>query len=263
MTSLRNAPLLVGDLPRAPALDRAVLGHAQPGFSLNFKQKLGHLYEDAMGHLLAQSDVGALLASNLQVMNDEGRTLGELDFVLCDGSSGRAYHLELAVKFYLAHRGADGWLFPGPDPRDNWQRKLERMQTHQLRLAEDPYCKRILKDRFDTTEISVRQLIYGRLFHHMEAAEHPLPEAMRADGLRGRWLYRKEWSRWMASASEIRIIPKALWPVELSQELVQHLPLVEDTELHRQAAERCTLFVADDCLKPIFLVPDAWPDGAS
>lgn len=259
MASLRDAPLLVGDLPGAPVLDRALLGEAQSDYALNFNQKLGHLYEDALQHLLEQSDSIALLSSNLQVADDSGRTLGEMDFILRDRLEGGDYHLELAVKFYLAHRGSDGWGYPGPDPRDNWQRKLERMQTHQLHFAEEPNAKRMLEERFGITQIAVRQLIYGRLFHHIEADEHPLPESMSVDGLRGRWLYLKEWSQWMASTAELRVIPKALWPVMLRSSLVQSLPLIDANELCQQAAKRCTLFVADDSLEPIFLVPDSWP----
>lgn len=261
MESLREAPLLVGDLQGALALDRSLLGEAQSGYDLNFNQKLGHLYEDALEHLLEQSDALSLLSSNLQVVNDEGRTLGEMDFVLRDHLGNCNCHLELAVKFYLAYRGPNGWRYPGPDARDNWQRKLDRMQTHQLRLAEDPNAKRLLEERFAITKIAVRQLIYGRIFYPMGAEEHPLPEGMSANGLRGRWLYCAEWSRWMTSASELRVIPKPLWPVELTSELVKTLPTIGESELLKLGAERCTIFVADDSLNPIFLVPDSWPNG--
>ena len=260
MTSLREAPLLVGDLAKAPALDRALLGDAPTSGSLNFGQKLGHLYEDALENLLEQSETLSLLASHLQVVDDSGRTLGEMDFLLRDRSSGEAYHLELAVKFYLAYPKAAVWDYPGPDPRDNWQRKLERLQTHQLRLSEDPYARRVLVERFAIKELAVRQLIYGRLFGPMGAQECPWPEGMRADGLRGRWLYCSEWSHWMTGASELRVIPKPLWPVVLRFELVDCLPPVDSTELRKLGAERCTMFVADDSLEPIFLVPDSWPE---
>lgn len=261
MESLKEAPLLVGNLPSAPALDRSLLGEARSDYALSFNQKLGHLYEDALEHLLDQSDALSLVSSNLQVVNYEGRTLGEMDFLLRNKSAGSDYHLELAVKFYLVHRGSEGWSYPGPDARDNWQRKLARMQTHQLRLSDDPDAKRLLATRFGITQVVVRQLIYGRLFVQMGEDDYPLPEGMSADGLRGRWLYRAEWSRWMASATELRVIPKPLWPVDLTSELVQTLPVTEAAELLKLSSERCTMFVADDSLGPIFLVPDSWPNG--
>lgn len=259
MESLREAPSLVGDLAGVPTLDRGLLGEAQSDYALNFNQKLGYLYEDALEHLLEQSDSLSMLSSNLQVVNKVGRTIGEMDFLLHDESAGCDYHLELAVKFYLAHRGSDGWCYPGPDARDNWQRKLERMQTHQLCLSEDPDAKRLLKSRFGVTQVEVRQLIYGRLFYPIGDDESPQPEGMFVDCLRGRWLYCAEWSRWMTSAFDLRVIPKTLWPVVLTSELVQTLPVVEATGLLELAAERCTLFVRNDSLEPMFLVPDLWP----
>ena len=84
MESLVSAPLLVGDLPEAPVLDRRLLGHPKLRHRLNFQQKLGHLYEDALQHLIEQSSALSLLAAHLQVIDHEGITLGEMDFLLAD-----------------------------------------------------------------------------------------------------------------------------------------------------------------------------------
>lgn len=258
MDSLLRAPLLAGDLPKALRMDRSLLGSPYSGFSLNYKQKLGHLYEDALQHLLEQSDALTLLASHLQVIDNEGITRGEMDFVLHHTDHQIYYQLELAVKFYLARRTQEGWRYPGPDPRDNWQRKLERMRSHQLRLAESPDASILLRERFGVTRLSVRQLIYGRLFFPIEETELVLPEAMQSDGLRGRWLSFEQWPEFMGSATELRVIPKPLWPALLSTELVQRLAVVNQAELFDMTTERCTMFVADDSIKPFFLVPDLW-----
>lgn len=135
------------------------------------------------------------------------------------------------------------------------------MQTHQLRLSENSHARRLLENRLGISQIAVRQLIYGRLFEPLLAGECPLPEGMSAQGLRGRWLYCSQWSEWMDPESEFRIIPKPLWPVVLTSELVQSLPRVDTAELLQLGAMRCTLVVAGDSLEPIFLVPDAWPDA--
>jgi len=135
------------------------------------------------------------------------------------------------------------------------------MRTHQLVLSRDPHAQNILRDRFGLTQVEVKQLIYGRLFYPMGVDDVPLARGMATDGLRGRWLYRSEWERWMSNASRLRIVPKPLWPVVLTSELAQTLPVVEAVELLDHAAERCTLFAADDSLEPIFLVPDTWPNS--
>jgi len=259
MHSLREAPLLVGDLPEAAVMNRSLLGLPEPHVSLNFEQKLGHLYEDALLHLLRRSEACQLRASHLQVINADGITLGEMDYLIRDCAEQYDFQLEIAVKFYLAYQINGSWSYPGPDPRDNWQRKLTRMRTHQLTLGQRPETRKLLSDRFGVDGLQVRQLIYGRLFVPMEVADCPMPQSMVPDGLRGRWLYCREWSRWMRPDVELRVIPKALWPVLLTDSLLQSLPLVNEAELIRLASDRCVLFAVGDYLMPTFLVPDGWP----
>ncbi len=261
MESLARAPLLVGDLPEASVLDRGLLGQSKSGYKLNFQQKLGHLYEDALQHLIEQSTELSLMAAHLQVIDDTGITRGEMDFLVHDERTQCDFQLELAVKFYLTRRTEEGWCYPGPDPRDNWQRKLARMRTHQLRLAESPDGSALLRERFGITRLAVRQLIYGRLFIPIEEKAVVLPDAMQPDGLRGRWLRLDQWPEFMGSATQLRVIPKPLWPALLTRELVQCLATVNQTELFEMATERCTMFVADESLEPIFLVPDLWGQG--
>lgn len=260
MDSLAEAPLLVGDLPEASVLDRSLLGVPAVEHQLNFQQKLGHLYEDALQHLIEQSPKLSLLASHLQVIDAAGITRGEMDFLVRDESAGCDFQLELAVKFYLAHRTEEGWSYPGPDPRDNWLRKLERMRTHQLQLARLPTASVLLEERFGITQLAVRQLIYGRLFLPIDVTEDILPKAMQPDGLRGRWLSRAQWSEFLGVPQDLRVIPKPLWPALLNDELVERLPVVSQVELFEMTIERCTMFVTSDLTEPFFLVPDSWLD---
>ncbi|MFQ3240660.1 MAG: hypothetical protein ACI9A1_000286 [Lentimonas sp.] len=259
LDSLQAAPLLVGDLAEAAVLDRAFLGGCvAEGVELNFKQKLGHLYEDALECLLEASERLDLLASHVQVVNEAGITLGELDFVLYDRLQQKHVHLELAVKFYLATQTSEGWIYPGPDPRDNWQRKLDRMRSHQLLLSQRPEARRLLKDRLNIDVVEVRQLIYGRLFSPLISAGSPLPDAIAPDAQRGRWLYVREWQSWFSEVSEVCLVPKSLWPVVLTSDLKSELRRVGAVELLSLAEERCTMFVLPDSVEPFFLVPNDW-----
>lgn len=86
---------------------------------ISFEQKLGHVYEDALGELLEISSQLQLLGKSLQIFNDKRLTLGELDYLIKYGD--RVIHLELAVKFYMVYYDdKDVACFPGPDPTDNW-----------------------------------------------------------------------------------------------------------------------------------------------
>ena len=261
LESLRSAPLLIGDLPEAAVLDRSRFGplHASAlEEPLRFDQKLGHLYEQALSRLLESSADFELLASHLQVFAESGRTLGELDFLLHDLVQDQYLHLELAVKFYLAVKGRDGWQFPGPDPRDNWQRKLERLRRHQLQLSRLPETRQLLRQRFGIEAIETRQLIYGCLFLPMGRAEFPQLDFMSATARLGRWLYLSEWPQYFPKCTEVRIIPKAFWPVELSPQAKGQLEVVSAAHLHQLATERCTLFCLPDSTEPYFLVPPSW-----
>ena len=187
--SLREGPLLVGDLSGAPCFKRRALQESIPREALSFDQKFGHTYEDALAALIAKAPSIKLIARNLQVFDDTGRTLGELDFVLCDSVSEKLIHLELAVKFYLGILNSGVWHFPGPDPHDNWQRKLERMQDHQFKLAKTSEACSLLRGKFGIDAVEARQLIYGRLFDPIGTQERPQLSEMAPGAHRGRWLY--------------------------------------------------------------------------
>lgn len=259
LASLRNAPLLVGDLPEAASLDRSLLGSAEQDVVLNENQKLGHLYEDALCLMLQASDRLELLGDHVQVFDVGGITLGEMDTILKDRVSACFLQLELAVKFYLGVRTADGWEFPGPDPKDNWPRKLQRLRVRHFALAERPEAKALLRERWGIDRIEVRQLIYGCLFYPMNSDICPLPEGVRADCRKGRWLYEKDWGRFFGDVMQVHLVPKYLWPVELTSELRGTLPRVSVLELRASAKQRCVMFALPDSAEPYFLVPDRWP----
>lgn len=259
LASLRDAPLLVGNLPEATSLDRALLGEPNARDCLNENQKLGHLYEDALRLLLNASDRLELLADHVQVFDSDQITLGEMDYILRDVRTQQLIQLELSVKFYLGVPTVEGWEFPGPDPHDNWQRKLQRMRTHQLSLSRRPEAQALLRERWGSDTVDVRQLIYGCLFYPMGAADCPLPESVRADCRKGRWLYEKDWERFFGSIDEVCIISKPLWPVTMTAALREALPLQSVAELRAASTERCVMFVLPDSEEPYFMVPNHWP----
>lgn len=258
LESLRSAPLLIGDLPEAPVFDRQCLGKCPSSESLSFDQKLGHLYEQALCRLLEASDCLDLLASHLQVFSEGGRTLGELDFLLHDRARDRHIQLELAVKFYLAVPDVAGWQFPGPDPRDNWSRKLARLRQHQLQLSQLLETRALLSQRFGVESVEPQQLIYGCLFlplaHTKAASFAQISPSARI----GRWLSLHEWPQYLAAVSEVLLIPKPLWPVELTPQAKSQFQRIATADLHRLASERCTMFCLADSSTPYFLVPETW-----
>lgn len=258
LKSFKQAPLLLGDVPEARVFDRSLLDGPTDSGDIDFKQKLGHLYEDGLEVLLKGSIGIRHLVSHLQLMDGCGRTLGEFDFLVVDESRRQAIHLELAVKFYLAIQIEGKWQFPGPDARDNLQRKVDRMRSHQLVLSQRPEAQALLLERFEIDKIEVRHLVYGCLFYPMTCQAHMLPEAVNPDCRKGRWLYVSEWSQHFDLDERLSVIPKPLWPVEINQMQRDEMEVVSVAALIALARERCTMFVTDGSCEPIFLAPDDW-----
>lgn len=256
--SLKDTNLLVGELPEAEIFERALFGTVDPNAILNFDQKLGHLYEDALEVLIQNSPLLELIASHVQIFDESKQTIGELDFIVFDKKNERHIHLELAVKFYLGIETSNGWKFPGPDQRDNWQRKLERLKNHQLILTHRSEAKAVLKYNFGIESIVPQQLIYGRLFSPVGAVDMLNPEGVSNISRRGRWLFMDQWNDHFNGVDEVLCIPKHLWPVEVNEATQSLFKAVSVTELKEMGKERCVMFCISGGIDPWFLVPNEW-----
>lgn len=250
--SLLVSPLLVGDLPGAARFGRDGLIAPAVSARLNFNQKLGHLYEDALASVLASSPGIELVQQNMQIQENIHSTLGELDFLIRD-SGGTLTHLELATKFYLAVNTERGVAFPGPDTRDNYDRKIERLLSHQLTLTERH--KAHLPPAYHGADILVKQLIYGCLFDHISAAMRSFPEFSNPQCRRGKWLHHEELAVHFSNNSQFYLIPKHLWPVPI--ELLEKIPL--DEWQPNLFVDRCVMLRINGHACPYFVAPDDYP----
>lgn len=260
--SLLTAPLLCRQVEGILTFDRARLTTNTwrgAGTTLNFQQKLGHLYEDCLQQLLEAAPKIELLASHLQIFDNDRRTLGELDYLLRDLGSGTHIHLELAVKFYLAVEGENGWLYPGPDPHDDWTRKYNRLATHQLTLCQRDEARALLNLRFQIESVQAQHLIYGVMFRPLDAPDAPLPDTIHPKCRTGSWLHCKDWSQYFSDLERVALIPKAIWPVNFTRADHPLLQRISAEALQAQARERAVLFQNPRDLRPCFLVPDTWP----
>ncbi len=254
LESLVNAPLLVGDLPEATTFPHHELSVPTKFPQLNFEQKLGHLYEDALAILLEASADYQLLARNLQIRTDVNTTVGELDFLLRDLGNGELVHLELATKFYLAVETAAGLTLPGPDPRDNYFKKLNHLRDHQLTLTKK--YRSSLPEDFRHEPITCQQLIYGCLFDPIRAPALAAPNFVSPDCRRGRWLTIDDCGEHFPPDTQFQIIPKPLWPVPL--EFITDIPLASWNP--QTVVDRCLMLRVDDEPSPYFISPLGYPN---
>ena len=263
---LCSSPLLVDHLPEAVCFDRGKFiqgGKVSASTDLdnlpelNFSQKLGHLYEDALGYLLKQSPELELLGQSIQVFDDNKITLGELDYILKDLTNDQFLHLELAVKFYLINYNGNEPTYPGPDPRDNWLNKLARMRDHQLQLANSKYGRRHLLENYGIEKIVTQHLVCGKLFDHYKADQKPNPPSMRADCQRGVWKYLHEWKD-DSDASKVKVIPKCLWPVSSIENVLEKLDVLSREGFIVEVKQRCTMIWDEEIQATQFIAPDTW-----
>ncbi len=157
--------------------------------------RVGRYFEDLV-HFYLKSVCGfAIVERGLQIQED-GRTVGELDFLYRD-NDGVLCHCETAVKFFLHTPDSNdsGSHFIGPNSADNFERKTRRLLDHQLPLS---------KSRFP--EVARREaFVKGRiLFHPLAAAPTSLPELLSKDHLKGSWIRESELDLLAAADAEVR-----------------------------------------------------------
>ncbi len=226
--------------------------------------RVGYYFESLIGYWLEHIRKVEMLANGLQIQ-DEERTLGELDFVFRD-EGGSVIHWETAVKFYLYSPGeaALGSHFIGPNAGDTFERKTRRIFEHQLPLSQ----------QHNDSEITIRQaFVKGRIFYPPDRSRSPeLPPRLSEDHLRGTWIRAADVA-WLASgeADFARILMKPYWlarerrggeladvgtVAEVQETLNEHFSTRSEPVL------LCLLRQEEDEFletERVFVVGDAWP----
>ena len=121
-------------------------------------RRLGIYFENLWTFAFTHHPDYELLARNFPI-RDQGRTLGELDFVVRYKPDNLVEHWEVALKYYL--QVDDYWV--GPGLKDRLDIKLDRMRDHQLPIAQNAVAKRALADA-DIALDRQWALMPGRLF---------------------------------------------------------------------------------------------------
>jgi hypothetical protein len=152
-------------------------------------RRLGRYFELLLGYFLAHLPDTTILATNLQVQNEQ-RTLGEYDLVFRDSQAGNC-HWEAAIKFYLQLSPVPTQdSFVGPGGRDRLDLKLRRVFNQQLALSHTAPGKRALPAGVVLDK--VQAYIKGYLFYPAQGTiGRPAPPdipGVSAAHLRGWWV---------------------------------------------------------------------------
>lgn len=236
------------------------------------QSRLG-LYFERLWHFFLQEDPSVeLLAHNLPV-REGSKTLGEFDCLYFCRERQRHYHLELAVKYFLAHSatGSDPlsrhwhvWL--GPNSRDRLDLKVEHMMQRQIRLSEKTAARTEL-EKLGITDLAYEVEIKGWLFSNPSQPQ-AAPRGHNAERPIEHWLRHNELAGHLKSAAyeRLAILPRLQWlaPTLLSD--VEGLPCLELQQLlddHFEQSVRPTLIAAfgdsDEELCRFFVAGQKWP----
>lgn len=152
------------------------------------QKRLGFYFE-RLYRVLLQDILGwDILLQNRQIQSN-GRTIGELDFVVHNGSEDRIEHHEIAIKFYLGvNQPAGPTLWYGPNAKDRLDLKTAGMLHKQSQRTRLPEARTLLANAGITGVVTPRIFMPGYLFYP-EAKDVTLPEYVPRNHLHGKWRY--------------------------------------------------------------------------
>lgn len=210
-------------------------------------QRLGITFEHWVSALVSASKGLELVEQNLPIRRGQ-ETLGELDMLVRDKDTGKLWHWELALKFYLGT--SEHWY--GPNSRDTLARKYQHLFEKQLPRSLLPECKRLLANRglrVDGRALLTRGRLFYRNGHPDGPARHPQHE-------RGWWLPTRSLpqQRW-------QMIDKKNWPLPIMSD--KSTSFIDTPELidYVEAQSRPLMVLSNLRPEPGFIVPASWPQA--
>lgn len=179
-------------------------------FTLPTKLRLGHLAEKIFTELVHSSSNFRLLHENIQI-NENGNTVGELDFILEGIDSKQVSHVELAFKFYLldpsiSSEPINNWI--GPNRNDSLIEKLTKLKTRQFPLLYHSHTISRLGE-IDTSQVSQALCFLVSLYvpYNYTGVIKPLPQ----EAIKGYYLDFNVFSNLDTSDKAYYLPPKSEW----------------------------------------------------
>lgn len=166
------------------------------------QRRLGFYFERLYQVLLEDLLGWPILLKNQQIQAN-GRTIGELDFVVHNRAEDRIEHHEIAIKFYLGvleQPNSTAWY--GPNARDRLDLKTSRLLEQQSCRTQLPETLALLAESRITGPLMPRIFMPGYLFFP-DDLQTLTPDYVPEEHLRGRWMYlhnakAQDTSHWIA-----------------------------------------------------------------
>lgn len=204
---------------------------ADDNFQFKDTHRLGVYFEQLWQHLTNRCESLDSVKHNYQVIINK-HTYGEFDSILFDKVLSYTIHCELAVKFYLqigSGRELHHWV--GPNLRDRFDHKHQRLFEHQLALSNDETIAPWLEQQGITID-QVKVLTRGRLFYPLEdfmQEKFRFPNEVNPSHLKGFWTSWESFAHLqLSSGIDWYLLPKMYWLSPISPMEVKELSLIDD-----------------------------------
>lgn len=191
---------------------------ANSKFKFEKTHRLGVYFEQLWNHLVSTGNDLELVAQNLQVIIDK-HTFGEFDSII--KQNDKTIHCELAVKFYLQIGSGDklsDWV--GPNLKDRFDDKHQRLFAHQLALSDKPEIMQWLKEKAISID-GKRLLTKGRLFYPYQdfiQKNFNFPQEVNPGHSKGFWISYIELDSLLSSTDyHWYQLPRFYWLAEIEQ----------------------------------------------
>ena len=226
-------------------------------FSIDYGQmRLGKIIEQFVFIQLESHQSIQLIAKNLQVIQDK-ITLGELDCVF--KYLEEYIHLEIVFKFYLyddelGSTEIGNWV--GPNQKDSFKFKLEKLKNKQLPILNHPKTEEILSGlSIHSKDISSKVLFKAQLFIP-KYLDGKVFESINNDCIIGYYIGMAEFNK--QNDCEFFMPNKLDWLIEPHIEVQWHThkafaPYLE-LEINQSRSPLCWIKKPDGILEKIFIV---------
>jgi len=127
-------------------------------------RRLGKYFETLWLYWFSVHPRYKIIANNLQIIID-GETLGEIDFIILDKTTGLTVHWEVAVKFYLGVGDTlQMYNWHGPNLRDRLDIKVSHLINRQSKLSRNERVQQWLQEKSITVD-KCAVILKGRLYY--------------------------------------------------------------------------------------------------
>lgn len=202
------------------------------------RKRLGFLYEDLVSHLITQHHSYEIVGRNIQII-ENGKTHGEIDFVVLNKTTDQLIQLESAVKFYLFHQQSGMWI--GPNANDKLHLKYNKLIEKQLNLYRDfeeliPY------------NISESQLWTNGMLFVSPGSDYQLPEYVNKEVAIENWFFESDEEK-----------PKGA-PLNKNEWILPTDKIHSQLAMKRKSTlEKSSMLLEIASNKKSFVVPENWP----